>query len=70
MKINYDTLANAIYFTVKEGEVAKSLKVGSKLVVDLSTTGDVLGIELLRASIKQKMDLQQNVRNGIPANIV
>ena len=70
MKIDYDTVADAIYFTVKEGKVAKSMKVDERLVVDLSATGDVLGMELLDASSKQGQDLQENIRNGVPVNVI
>ena len=70
MKIDYDTVADAIYFTVKSDEkVAKSVKVDDLLVVDLSSKGDVVGIELLEASSKQGKDLQENIKNGVPINI-
>lgn len=70
MKIDYDTVADAIYFTVKSDEkVAKSVKVDDLLVVDLSSKGDIVGIELLEASSKQGKDLQENIKNGVPVNI-
>ena len=70
MKIDYDTVADAIYFTVKKGvKIAKSEKVGDRLVVDYSSAGDVVGLELLDASSKQGQELQENLKNGIPINI-
>ncbi|MFA6257039.1 MAG: DUF2283 domain-containing protein [Candidatus Paceibacterota bacterium] len=70
MKIDYDTVADAIYFTIKNGEkIAKSVKVDDRLVVDLSSAGDVVGMELLDASSKQGLALQENLKNGIPINI-
>jgi hypothetical protein len=37
--------------------------------VDLSSTGDIIGMELLDASSKQGQELQENIKNGIPINI-
>ena len=70
MKIDYDKVADAIYFTVKSEKVAKSIKVDDRLVVDLSATGDVVGMELLDASSKQGQELENNIRQGVPINII
>ena len=70
MKIDYDTIADAIYFTIKSGKVIKSVKVDDRLIVDLSESGDVLGMELLNASSKQGRELQKNIDDGIPVNII
>ncbi|MEX2010352.1 MAG: DUF2283 domain-containing protein [Parcubacteria group bacterium] len=70
MKIDYDRVADAIYFTVKSEKVAKSVKVDDRLIVDLSVSGDVVGMELLDASSKQGQDLEKNIKQGVPINIV
>jgi len=70
MKINYDKVANAIYFTVSAGKVEKSVRVNDRLVVDMSKDGNVIGIELLDASSKQGEELEKNIRQGVPINIV
>jgi uncharacterized protein YuzE len=70
MKIDYDKVADAIYFTVKSGKVAKSIKVDDRLVVDLSASGDIVGMELLDASSKQGQELENNIRQGVPVNII
>jgi hypothetical protein len=41
----------------------------SRLVVDLSSDGDILGMELLDASSKQGQALKKNLKNGIPISI-
>ena len=69
MKIDYDTVADAIYFTLKSGKVSKSVKVDDRLVVDLSASGDVIGMELLDASSKQGQELQKYLKEGVPINI-
>lgn len=50
MKIQYDKMADALYIYLREGKVAKTLKVKSYFLVDLDRSGNVLGIELLDAS--------------------
>lgn len=70
MKIDYDTVADAIYFTVKGGKISKSVKVDDRLIVDLSASGDVIGMELLDASSEQGQELKKNIRDGVPINIV
>lgn len=70
MKIDYDTVADAIYFTVREGvKIVKSLRVDDRLVVDVSSTGDIIGMELLNASSEQGQQLRESILNGIPVNI-
>ena len=70
MKINYDKVANAIYFTVSAGKVEKSVRMNDRLVVDMSKNGNVIGIELLDASSKQGEELEKNIRQGVPISIV
>ncbi|MCK5060146.1 MAG: DUF2283 domain-containing protein [Candidatus Pacebacteria bacterium] len=70
MKINYDKVADAIYFTVKNAKVAKSVKVDDHLVVDMSSDGEIVGMELLDASSEQGAELEKNLRDGVPVNIV
>lgn len=70
MKIDYDTVADAIYFTLnRRVKVARSVKVDNRLVVDLSATGDVVGMELLNASSRQGQELYKNIKNGVPVSI-
>ena len=69
MKIDYDTVADAIYFTLKKGKVSKTVKMNDRMLVDMSEKGDIIGIELLDASSKQGLDLQKNIKNGVPINI-
>jgi uncharacterized protein YuzE len=69
MKINYDTVADAIYFMVSKGKVDKSLKMNDQVIIDMSKSGTVIGIELLNASSKQGEELKRNILNGVPVNI-
>ena len=70
MNINYDKIADAIYFKMKEGKVEKTLEMNDRLIVDLDKKGNVLGIELLDASSQQGKNLENMVRTGVPVNII
>jgi uncharacterized protein YuzE len=69
MKIKYDKVADAIYFRISEGKIAKSLKMGDHFVIDVSEKGDVIGMELLDASSTQGAELETNIRQGVPISI-
>lgn len=70
MKINYDKIADAIYFFVKTGKVFKTISVNEYLNVDVDKNGETIGIELLEASSKQGSDLEKSIKNGIPVEII
>ncbi|MEK7184906.1 MAG: DUF2283 domain-containing protein [Patescibacteria group bacterium] len=70
MKINYDKVADAIYFTVKEGGVFKTLTINECLNVDVDKNGQTVGIELLNVFSKQGLELEKSIRNSIPVEIV
>lgn len=69
MKIDYDTVADAMYFTLNKGKVSKSVKLEDKLVVDLSAKGDIIGMEILNASSKQGQELERSIKKGVPVSI-
>ena len=70
MKINYDKVADAIYFTIRKGVVAKTISVNEYLKADLDKNGETIGIEILDASSEQGAELEKNIRNGVPVEIV
>lgn len=70
MTINYDRVADAIYFRIKDGEVSKTLSVSDYLNVDLNKAGETVGMELLNASSQQGIELEKNIMNGVPIEIV
>lgn len=70
MKINYDKVADAIYFYVKKGKIFKTLTVNECLNVDVNKNGETIGIELLNASSKQGLQLEQSIKNGIPVEVI
>ena len=70
MKIEYDTNADAIYFSVRKGRISKTVPVSRFLNIDVDAKGNTIGIEILGASSKQGSELQKNIRRGIPVKII
>ena len=50
MKIRYDKKVDAVYIDLARGKYHVSKKITDDIVVDLTKTGKVLGIEILDAS--------------------
>lgn len=69
MTINYDKVADAIYFLMKKGRVAKTISVNENLNIDVDSNGATLGIEILEASSEQGEQLKKTVKTGFPVNI-
>ena len=72
MKINYDKIADAVYFSLTKGKVASTVEMDDRLIVDLDKTGNIIGIELLDASTQMGTganSLEKIVRTGIPVHI-
>ncbi|MBI2580182.1 DUF2283 domain-containing protein [Candidatus Woesearchaeota archaeon] len=47
MKIRYDPDADAMYITLREGEVHRTSEVDKNTIIDFDEKGDVVGIEIL-----------------------
>jgi len=50
MEVTYDPKADALNITFRKGKVAKTIKVTSRLLIDVDKRGNVLGIEMLDVS--------------------
>lgn len=72
MKINYDKIADAAYFKIRDGKIDKSVRVNDYVIVDVDSEGGVIGIEMLDYSARQQdpKKLEESVKNGIPVEIV
>jgi len=72
MTINYDKLADAIYFKMSDGKVDKTIKMNDRLVADLDTNGNIIGIEMLDVcnQLGDVESLEKNVLEGIPLQII
>lgn len=50
MKIQYDKLADALYFYLKKGKISKTIKMKDRLIVDVDKDGKIIGLEILGIS--------------------
>ncbi len=50
MKANYDTKTDILYIQLSEGKYDKSEKVNDSVILDISSDGKMMGIEILDAS--------------------
>jgi len=68
MKIRYDPDADAMYITLKEGNVHHTKEIDKNIIVDFDKDGEVLGIELLFVKEKNPNLLKQfQVENLVQA---
>lgn len=57
MKVKYDLQTDALYIDLSSGKYDKTKKITESILVDLTKTGKVIGIEILDASTNiQKFD--------------
>lgn len=49
MKIKYDKQVDALYISLKKGKYDHTKKITDSILVDVSKTGEVLGLEVLDA---------------------
>jgi uncharacterized protein YuzE len=49
-KVRYDAKADVLYLVCDEGEIARSLEVSQGITVEFGDAGNILGVEILRAS--------------------
>lgn len=57
MKVKYDSQIDALYIDLSSGKYDKTKKITESILVDLTKTGKVIGIEILDASTNiQKFD--------------
>ena len=49
-KVRYDAKADVLYLVCDDGEIARSIEVSPGITVEFGDAGNILGIEILRAS--------------------
>ena len=60
MKLQVDTHADALYLRLDDSEVAKSVEVAPKIVLDYNHADDVVGVEILQLSARsQALDVSE-----------
>ena len=61
MRVEYDQVADAIYFRLKGGDVSESVEISAGVVIDYDSKGEICGIEVLAFSTKN-LDLNHLVK--------
>ncbi len=61
MKIKYDKQIDALYISLKKGKYHHTKKITDSILVDVSKTGEVLGLEVL--------DAKQNIGKVKPGKL-
>ncbi|MDF1541446.1 MAG: DUF2283 domain-containing protein [Candidatus Thorarchaeota archaeon] len=61
MRVDYDQVADSIYFKLKGEKVAESVEISEGIVVDYDEKGDICGIEVLAFS-SRNLDLNRLVK--------
>jgi len=69
MEIKYDKEADAMYIEFRKGEFAKNKKIDDFTIIDFDKEGNMLGIEILKASkrIPKESLSEVNVKNLVVA---
>jgi uncharacterized protein YuzE len=49
-KVRYDAKADVLYLVCDDGEIARSIEVSPGITVEFGDAGNILGVEILRAS--------------------
>ena len=49
-KIRYDAESDVLYLASEAGEIARSIEVSPGITVEFGDAGNILGVEILRAS--------------------
>ncbi|MBN2230865.1 MAG: DUF2283 domain-containing protein [Candidatus Thorarchaeota archaeon] len=61
MQVEYDKVADSVYFRLKGNDVAESVEIAEGVVIDYDSKGEICGIEVLAFS-KRDLDLNRLVR--------
>jgi len=59
MKIEFDPTADALYIELADGEVEKTTEVSPGIMLDYDASGNVLGIEMLYVSKREREPLKK-----------
>ncbi len=63
MRVDYDKVADSVYFRLKGERVVESVEISEGVIIDFDERGEICGIEVLAFS-KRKLDLNQLVKCG------
>jgi uncharacterized protein YuzE len=72
MQVNYDIMADAVYITVSQEKIERTIKGDDRFLIDMDAAGKVVGFEILDATSQQGLveNLKNNVARGVPISIL
>jgi uncharacterized protein YuzE len=72
MDVRYDLQADAVYLTMGSGTVDHTVEFQDRMNLDLDSTGEIVGIEILEASHQKSLvsNLKSSAMKGIPIDII
>jgi uncharacterized protein YuzE len=65
MKVKYDKKVDALYITLSEGKYSDSVKVAEGVMVDKDSDGNILGIEVMDATVNIPAFNPQNIKFNV-----
>ena len=63
MQVDYDKVADSIYFKLRGGKAIESLEISEGVIIDYDEKGEICGIEVLAFS-KRNLDLNRLMKLG------
>ncbi len=69
MKITYDTKADAMYIKFCDGEFVANKEVDDGIIIDMGRGNVLLGIEILEASTRFRLEDLAKVEIQMPLNL-
>lgn len=68
--ITYDKEADAMYFRLKTGKVARTVKMQDWLLADVDHQGVLLGVEMLFVSLNlRRKGIDETIRGAVPVPV-
>lgn len=71
MNITFDKGADALYIQVTTQEIANTVPINDRVLVDMDAAGNTVGVEVLDASSQKELirELESHVLHGVPVSI-
>ena len=71
MTIEYDKIADAVYWKLKKTKIKKTQNVSDTVIFDYDTKGEIVGIEILNIASQPTIlkDIEKSIKEGVPVSL-
>ena len=71
MTIEYDKIADAVYWKLKKTKIKKTQNVSDTVIFDYDAKGEIVGIEILNVASQPSIlkDIEKSVKDGVPVSL-